>query len=344
LGQIARITTLGPVRNPIDMGSVGPDWSQLADIFTILERNGLRGPTVVYAHSAPAPGWDENMAEALIARARRCEPPVVVLAPGGLRPEIENRYTHGGIPIFRDTAACFESLQCWYRALPPVESGEAPRLSRRIEIERADGFLNEAQSAAVLRQAGVPMVRSEPVAFLDEAKAAALAVGYPVVLKALAPGVAHKSADGLVAIGIRDPQALEDAFRALQSKLSADVPFLVQPMIAAKAELIVGVSREAPLGHFLVFGLGGVHAETLDEVSLVPIPVSGATLRERIESARVSRLAPVEELARILEALQALVLQHPERIDSIDVNPLLVTAQGCIAVDALIVLNKEAPK
>ena len=84
--EIDAIRTLGPVRNPIDMGSVGPDWSQLNDLFAILERNGMQGPTVVYAHSAPAPGWDENMADALVARNARCPAPVVVLTPGGLKP------------------------------------------------------------------------------------------------------------------------------------------------------------------------------------------------------------------------------------------------------------------
>ena len=337
--ELADIPTLGPVRNPIDMGSVGPDWSQLADIFAILERNGVRGPTVVYAHSAPAPGWDENMAEALIARGRRCEAPVLLLAPGGLRSEVETRYAEGGIPLFHDTAACFDSLQCWYRARTAPQSGEAPRLSRHIAIDDRVGFLSEARSAEVLREAGVPMVRSETVSFLDEAKAAAAAVGYPVVLKALAPGVAHKNAHGLVALAIRDPQALEDAFHRMKSKLAEEVPFLVQPMIAATAELIAGVGREAPLGHFVVFGLGGVHAEALDQVTLLPIPASAATLRARIESSRLAHIAPVEDLARVLEALQALVLEHPERIDSIDVNPLLVTAEGCMGVDALIVFR-----
>lgn len=339
--EIAGIGTLGPVRNPIDMGSVGHDWSQLADIFAILERNGVQGPTVVYAHSAPAPGWDEDMADALIARNQRCAAPVLVLTPGGLKRDVEARYVKGGIPLYYDTAACFDSLQCWYRSSAPVDDDEPPRLKNRIRIADRSGFLDEAESAEVLRHAGVPMVRSETVCFVDEAKAAAAALGYPVVLKALAPGVAHKNQYGLVAVGIHEPAALEQAFKSMRFRVEGEVRFLVQPMIASKAELIVGVSREAALGHFLVFGLGGIHAERLDQVTLLPLPVGPATLRARVEASALGRIAPVEEVARVLEALQALVLEHPQRIDSIDVNPLLVASDGCVAVDALIVLSKQ---
>ena len=341
--DIARMTTLGPVRNPIDMGSVGPDWSQLADIFASLERNGIEGPTVAYAHSAPAPGWDENMADALIARNRRCAAPVVVLAPGGLKSELEQRYRAGGVPVHYDTTTCFDSLRCWYRS-STASTGEPPsRLKSPVEIRKKGAFLNEAESAAVLRQAGVPMVRSEQVSFLDEAKAAAAALGYPVVLKALVQGVAHKARQGFVAVGISDAAALERAFDSMSSRMKEKAPFLVQPMVSASAELIVGVSREAPLGHFLVFGLGGVHAEALDQASLLPVPAAPAAIRACIAASPLARIAPAEDLARILEGLQALVLDHADRIDSIDVNPLLVTGERCVAVDALIVFQKGTP-
>lgn len=343
--EIARLQTLGPIRNPIDMGSIGADWSHLGNIFEFLERAGIDGPVVTYAHSAPAPGWDQHMADALVQRNRRCAAPVLLLSPGGLSDEIESRYSGGGIPVYHDTAACFDSLQCWYQAFTPLADGEAPRLKKKVELRRTGAFLNEAESAQVLRQAGVPMVASESVTFLDEAKAAAVALGYPVVLKALAPGVAHKNHQGLVAVGIRDAVELQREFAAMKSRLEdEEVPFLVQPMVASRAELIVGVSREAALGHFLVFGLGGIHAEMLDQVTLLPIPAGGAAIRERIQSSTLAKLAPVEEVAAVLEALQALVLEHADTIESIDVNPLLVAKHGCVAVDALIVLRQGEAK
>ena len=79
-----------------------------------------------------------------------------------------------------------------------------------------------------------------------------------------------------------------------------------------------------------------------DEVTLLPIPAGSATIRARVESSPLAKLAPVEDVARVLEALQGLVLDHADAIESIDVNPLLVGDEGCVAVDALIVLRKES--
>jgi acyl-CoA synthetase (NDP forming) len=290
---------------------------------------------------APAPGLDENLADALVERNRRGPAPVMVLAPGGLSEALEARYSAGGIHVYHDTAAAFDSLDCWYRAFVDPERGEAVR-GTPVHLPRTEkAFLDEFESAEVLRAGGVPMVRSERVAYLDEAKAAAAALGYPVVLKALAPGVAHKHQHGLVAVGLRDPLDLEREFKRMQGSLETDVPFLVQPMVRAKAELIAGVTHEKALGHFLVFGLGGVHTEVLDAVTLIPMPAGLATLRARVEASPLAKLVSTESFASVLDALQRVALGHAEAIDSIDLNPVLSTDDGCLAVDALIVLKQD---
>ena len=337
--EFSALKTLGPLRNPIDMGSVGGgDWSLTPTLFEILERNGLRGPVVAYTHMAPVPGMDETLADELIARNRRCPAPVMVLSPGGLSSELEARYAAGGIHVCHDTAAAFDSLACWYQA-PASEESDATGAGNNIALEKKTGFLDEHESAQLLRQAGIAMVRSERVTFLDEAKAAAAALGYPVVLKGLAPGVAHKNEYGLVAVGLRDAVDLEREFTRMNGAVEGDLAFLVQPMVRAKAELIAGVTHEKALGHFLVFGLGGVHTEVLDTVTLLPIPTGPATLRARLAESPVGKLVANGKFAAILESLQALVLAQPGIIDSIDLNPVLATDEECLAVDALIVLK-----
>ena len=336
--EFATLKTLGPLRNPIDMGSVGGgDWSLMPTLFEILERNGLHGPVVAYTHMAPVPGMDETLADGLIARNRRCPAPVMVLSPGGLSPALEARYAAGGIHVYHDTAAAFDSLACWYQSPPAAQTPARP--GKRIAWDRSAAFLDEHESADVLRQAGVAMVRSERVTFLDEAKAAAAALGYPVVLKGLAPGVAHKNEYGLVAVGLRDPIDLEREFNRMKGAVEGELAFLVQPMVRARAELIAGVTHEKALGHFLVFGLGGVHTEVLDEVTLLPILVAPSTLRARLAASPIGKLVAVDPFAAMLEALQGLVLAQPEVIDSIDLNPVLSTGDECLAVDALIVLK-----
>jgi acyl-CoA synthetase (NDP forming) len=340
--EFSALKTLGPLRNPIDMGSVGGgDWSLMPTLFEILERNGLQGPVVAYTHMAPVPGMDETLADGLIARNRRCPAPVMVLSPGGLSPALEARYAAGGIHVYHDTAAAFDSLACWYCA-PPAEEPMVAVRGKRIAFDQNVSFLDEHRSAEVLRAAGVAMVRSERVGFLDEAKAAAAALGYPVVLKGLAPGVAHKNEYGLVAVGLRDPIDLEREFNRMKGSVEGKLAFLVQPMVRAKAELIAGVTHEKALGHFLVFGLGGVHTEVLDAVTLLPIPTGPATLRARLAESPVGRLVAAEKFAALLDSLQALVLAQPDAIDSIDLNPVLATADDCLAVDALIVLKGSA--
>jgi acyl-CoA synthetase (NDP forming) len=293
----------------------------------------------------------------------------VVIATGGLPPEVEEIYRASGVPLFYDASTAFDSLACHFQTLDEDTGGAAaatpaadlaaigPLLARPPGTR----FLSEWDSAEVLRRAGVPMVESRVVDSLAAARTAAAAVGYPLVLKALAPGVAHKNRMGLVLAGIADEAALQSAYARLESAIEANgfkraaVPFILQPMKASKAELIVGVSWEPPLGHFLVAGLGGIYTEALDESRLFPIPVGAAAMRKRLCDTRLGRLlvamdagrgkgAPsvLEGVLDSLQALQRLILAHGERIESIDVNPLLAGDSGCVAVDALLVLKDAA--
>jgi acetate---CoA ligase (ADP-forming) len=170
----------------------------------------------------------------------------------------------------------------------------------------------------------------------------------------LTPGVAHKNQLGYVIPGVRDEVSLNAAFATLEDRIAKAghrrdaVTILLQAMVPAKAELIAGVSWEEPLGHFLVIGLGGIYTEVLDEVVLLPIPVSPATIRARIASGKIGRLvqliggdAALDDVVRTLDALQRLVMAHAEDILSIDINPLLVGDSGCMAVDALIVPKRR---
>jgi hypothetical protein len=159
----------------------------------------------------------------------------------------------------------------------------------------------------------------------------------------------------LVAIGLTDAAALRQAFVRMEAQVQslglapATTQFLLQPMLRSRAELIIGTICEAPLGHFLLAGLGGIHAELLDSVILLPMPMPRDDIRRRIaDSPTGALIAKLERRPRAdaaildgvvdaLAALQTLVLASNGLIRSIDVNPFLVNDTGCIAVDALIV-------
>ncbi len=349
----------GRLRNPIDTGSLGRDWSQIGDLYEFLEGAGVTGPSAVYAHIAPHPAMDRHLAEALIERQRRTGTPIVVMAPGGLGAALEAVYVGAGIPVFHDLPTGFDSLRCHFATLPQtfapqqVPRGDATDWRAIEEILRAAAaegpVLSELQSADVLRRAGVPLVESRVFAIIAEGEDIAGRLGYPVVLKALVPGVAHKSELGLVAVGIADADALRRHHRAMTERL-AELPqggaarFILQPMRQGAAELIIGLSREPALGPFLVAGWGGIHAEALDRVSLLPVPASDAAIAAWLGASPLARLLQRLEatgpLVAALAALQSLAQHGGAIIESIDVNPFLVDAAGAIGVDALVVLRK----
>ena len=361
---IAGYTGTGLIRNPIDGGNLH-GWSKLGDLIAAMERDKLMGPMVGFAHRLPSLGADLSMFTPLQARKARTGSPVVIVAPGGLRPEMEARYAAERIPVFHDLPTCFESLRCLYDLMAlaagrddtagasmsnkPLDTGVRQALAATGD----QGFLSEIDSAAVLRAAGVPMIESRVVVSKAEARSAADDLGFPVVLKSLVLGVAHKHDAGLVAVGLIDAVQLDAAYDRqeqvivrLRTARSA-VTMIVQPMRQARAELIIGATHEAGLGHFLVAGLGGVNAELLDSVVLLPVPLSEARIRHELEQSRLGPLLArlgrhgardiAGEVAAALAGVQRVIVEGGEQLQSIDVNPLLVTDHGCVAVDALIV-------
>lgn len=358
----------GLVRNPVDAGNLG-GVQNIDGLLKAAEEDGCMGPVVLYAHMLPQEARDLLVAKILIERRKRSGTPVVCIAPGGLRPGVASFYRENGVPVFRDTTTGFAALRCWYGwCNRTFDTGEAPVLAARarialvkmFETPRNDTLLTEVESAAILSASGAPMVESQPVASLPEAGVHLHHHGGPLVLKAIAPGVAHKNDAGLVATGLLSPKDLERAWRAMDKALSqAGIPretcgFILQPMLPSRAELIAGVSHEPPLGHFLIAGLGGLMAEALDEVVMIAVPASRATIAAALAASRLGPLLAKLDAARpqtahatsglldTLCALQALTLAFPARIRSIDVNPLLVGADHCTAVDALIELQPAA--
>jgi acetate---CoA ligase (ADP-forming) len=351
---IARMTARGHLRNPIDLGSL-VDWPDLEQIFRWLEADGYDGPSVVYAHIAPQPAMDVALIAALDGRKARCPAPIVVIAPGGLEPALEGRYRDAGIALVHETALAFDALAAHRAAGAPAFFAEsvavtdqARAAAARLSASATD-VLSEADSDEILRAVGVPMVESRDATAPSQAHIAADALGYPLVLKAMVPGVAHKHAAGLVVTAINNKSELEHAHALLSERTrgKADVRFLLQPMVPARRELILGVTREAELGHFLIVGLGGLDAEVLDQVLLLPIELDVAAMAARIAASRLGNLlqgantsarSALDRLTPILSGLQQLVLAVGDQIQSIDLNPVILTPSGdLIAVDALIV-------
>jgi acetate---CoA ligase (ADP-forming) len=214
------------------------------------------------------------------------------------------------------------------------------------------GTVAEYRSKALLGQRGIPFPAHELATSVEEAIAAADRLGYPVVLKAQADALAHKSDAGGVIVGLADAAAVREGWSRLQSNVAAARPditldgVLVEKMGARGTELIVGARNDPHWGATLLVGFGGVTAELLHDARLIPAGLA----RERIEAEiRKLRLAPlldgyrgspkldVGAIAEIISKLGEVVAATPA-IREIDLNPVVVypEGEGAIALDALI--------
>lgn len=354
--DLRAIPSAAAIRHPVDLGSVG-DWSLLNDVLAHLEARGVGGPMVAFAHGAASEAMSNALHQALKARRARVDAPLLILAPGGLGTALEVRYAADGIPVFYDTACAFESLQANLgpRALSdgggtPLDSDRQRQVSSRLD-RAGSPIISEVESALILSRMGIPVVESIPAAAAVDAVLAAQRIGYPVVLKAIVPHVAHKNAAGLVRVGVADEQALLRAHAELTKAISrhGDGVVVVQKMHKARIEVILGLIREPDIGHFLLFGLGGLLAEQINESVLVALPADPAAVEAEISASRLGAIlrsavgergdARISEIVDSLMSLQALAAEQGNRIVSAEINPMLVAEDACIAVDALIITD-----
>ena len=208
--------------------------------------------------------------------------------------------------------------------------------------------LSESASKAVLQRYGIPIADERQVANADQAVAAAQELGFPVVVKLCGDAIAHKTERGLVKLGLADADAVHAAssqLLALAVPSDGDVTLLVAPMVSGSRELIAGVVRDPQFGATVMLGIGGVLAEAIADVVFRPAPVTRFEAGRMIDSlATQALLGPFRgesavnrnSLIDVLVGLGAVAEARPD-IHSIDVNPLIISANGePVAVDALI--------
>ena len=191
------------------------------------------------------------------------------------------------------------------------------------------GPLSEHQSALVLERYGIPFAERRQAATPDEAAAAAVELGFPVVVKV--DGIAHKAREGGVLVGIGSPDEAAEAARRLGGRV------LVARQVEAGVEALCGMTRDPDYGPVLVVGAGGAAVEELGQVVATLAPIDHETASELVDEAGIDD--PRGIVALTLAALGRIALTHPE-IESIDVNPLIVGPDDTLAVDALVIVGQ----
>ncbi len=214
--------------------------------------------------------------------------------------------------------------------------------------------LSERESLALVRAAGIMTIEAVAVSDAAAAVAAARTIGQPVALKLDAVGLTHKSDLGAVALGLRGDDAVYGAALTLldtgRHHGLTIRGLLVQPMASPGVELIVGLRRDPQFGPVVMVGLGGILTEVLDDVSIRLAPLDASAADAMLDDLRGAALLrgvrgrlPVDRGA-IVSMLVALGQLGVERSDllEIDLNPVIASTSGAIAVDALVVLEGPA--
>ena len=270
------------------------------------------------------------------------------------------------VAMFRSMDRCLMTLAAWQRrherrlAGPRVWVAQAPAgaASRAAALlnQTAERTLTEREAKQVLTAYGVPVVTEKLVQDAGEAALAAADMGYPVAIKVESPDLPHKTEAGVIRLNLRDDLQLRAAFAAVMNNARKVQPpprvngVLVQPMIPAGVEVMVGARVDPLLGPLIVAGFGGVLVELLQDtaVELAPVTLDEAqAMLSRLRGAallrgfRGSEAVNTRQLAEVICRLSELVADQQERISELDVNPLICAGGRVIAVDALIALRHK---
>ncbi len=304
---------------------------------------------------------------ALDAFAGEASKPIVAFAPVTLREsdymgQIRQTLTH--LPWMRDVG---KTLRTVSRLLPPAIT---PAMRKRVADPKrtalvaywkeraralaAPAALSETESKQLLAAYGLQLPQEEVVQDPQSAVEAAQQIGFPVVLKAVSADVPHKSDAGLVLLSLGDADAvrkgadlLQQRCRHLHARLEG---ILVAEQVQDGVELVLGLHHDPEMGHAVMVGMGGVWLELFKDVAFAPpaldLPRACETIRQTrahqlLRGYRGSPLRDVDALAQAMVALGDLSFELGDVIEAIDVNPLLVRAQGrgAIALDALVILR-----
>lgn len=262
------------------------------------------------------------------------------------------RLRDAGIPVLEGTASGLSAMGLLLRfrdasGRPPPQPAPpvAPELRERWRARlREGGEISELEGLRMLADYGIPMVATRDAAARADALVAAAELGYPVALKTAATGVHHKSDVDGVRLGLADPGAVESAYEDLSSRLGPEV--VVAAMAPAGVEVALGIVRDVQFGPLVLVAAGGILVEILmDRVLAVPPLDEGRAhaLIDRLKSrplldgVRGAPAVDVDALADALVRLSLMAADLGDLMDAVDVNPVIVSTGGCVAVDALVV-------
>ncbi|MFD7028288.1 acetate--CoA ligase family protein [Streptomyces sp. NPDC059917] len=350
------------VANPVDNGGhpVG-DWRGRKIIDAILADPSVG--VLICPITGPFPPMSDKLAQDLVDAAEESDKLICVIWGSPVGTEDAYRTTLLGssrVATFRTFGNCITAVRAYlghhrftaaYRSpFDDAPRTPSPSYRKAQALMRPGQQLSEHAAKQLLRAYGIRVPREQLVTSAAAAVRAAGLVGYPVVMKASGPQLAHKTELGLVKVGLTSASQIRDAYRELTDIARFEnIPLdgvLVCQMVEKGVEMVVGVTQDDLFGPTVTVGLGGVLVEILNDTT-VRVPPFGedqarAMLGELrghalLEGVRGAPPADVEALVEVILRVQRMALELGGELAELDINPLMVLprGQGAVALDAL---------
>ncbi|MEQ8897621.1 MAG: acetate--CoA ligase family protein [Roseovarius sp.] len=356
----ALLPPIATVSNPLDYTT--PIWGQAERTGPVFAEALARVPAqaTLLVQDYPAPGLDEteqlylNDGLAFAEAAKEAGVPAAICAtlPENIGPHIRETLIRCGVAPMQGVHETLNAIRdaAWWKMAGRRILSAVPDPLVKARGGGAVRLLTEAKGKEMLADAGLPVPRGR-VTRAGALSETAQEVGFPVALKMMVPGLAHKTEAGAVALGIGSPEALVEAAMAMRAAVAAyrdtavTDAFLVETMAPTPlAELVVGIRRDAQFGLAMTLGSGGILVELLaDTVSLL-LPATEAEISRALDRLKVAWLLngyrgrPAADRAALVAALTGLAdyaVASRDHVAEIEINPLFVFDTGVLAVDVL---------
>ncbi|MFP4082693.1 MAG: acetate--CoA ligase alpha subunit [Candidatus Aminicenantes bacterium] len=355
------------VNNPVDLIAEAQSKQYELSLREILKDKHVHSAIVILTPTAFT--QVEKIAESIVKTIRPFKKPVVCCFLGiydvsrGIRILEEN-----GIPTYRFPESAARVLAemshfRWWIKRPQtgikkfrVKRVKAESIINSAKKEKRD-FLLEHEAYEVLNAYHFPVIQFYLAENETQAVRAAQKIGFPVVLKVASPDVLHKFDWGGVKLGLKNTSEVRKAYREIcqnirSRKASAEiVGMMVEKMAPSGREVILGMNKDPQFGPILMFGMGGIYVEALEDVTFRLAPIRELTAKMMIKRTKTHKILEgfrggpsydIESVSTCLKRLSQLVMDF-EDINELDINPLMVyeKGKGCTIVDARIILNQD---
>lgn len=347
------------ISNPIDVLATGPGEHFRASMDAMMDEDQIDSLYISFV--TPFFVDTESIAKEIVEVNKQRKKPIICNLMTDKRQWTETLkiLKQGGVPCysFPSTAARALTALARYGEVCSREIGEAKDFDD-VDKAKAQGIIRKAKDAGqkslsaaevydILGAYGIPAPGWGMAKDAAEAEKIASEIGYPVVVKADAESIIHKSDMGGVAVNLQDGSAVRSAVENMQKNLKADdLKFFVQKFLPGGKEVIIGAKSEGELGHLVMFGMGGIYVEVLEDVVFKLSPVTEVEAKEMLSSVKTAPLLKgvrgekgVDEaaLVEIIRRFSQLVSDLPV-IREMDLNPVMAYEDKALVVDARIII------